>query len=514
MSTPPSEPAALADARQRVIALQAWLEAQGAGPVQRIETHISWVLLGTTHAWKLKKPVHLPFLDFTTLEARRRFCHEELRLNRRLAPALYLDVVDVRDAAHPHIGGPGEVVDFAVRMQRFPDGALWSEQVAAGTLAARHLDAMARRLAAFHRDAPCAPVDSTFGSARAQSHVTRQLIGTLDAMQPGPAWEPLRAWLESSIGRLSPLWEARRASGRVRECHGDLHLANVVLVGDEPTAFDAIEFDDELRWIDVLDDVAFLVMDLLAHGKGGQAFRLLDAWLEDSGDHDGVPALRFYLVRRALVRWMARTMAPHAPARGPDYLALARSIAQGSDPRLAITHGLPGSGKSFVSQGMLEAAGAIRLRSDVERKRLFGLGARQSSHASVPGGIYDANTTLRTYARLHDAAALALSAGWPVIVDAAFLRREERARFEALAASMAVPFTIVECTAPRAELQRRILQRQASGGDASEADLGVLQRLEAVDEALDEHERTRTLAADTTSTEPPVTLARRWLAQR
>jgi len=516
MTSPPSESALLADARRRVLALQTSLALSEGSPPRLVETHISWVLLGAAHAWKLKKPVRLPFLDFTTLEARRHWCEEELRLNRRLAPALYLDVVEVRDDGGPHIGGEGDLVDVAVRMHRFPDGALWSEQVAAGTLTTRHVDKLARRLAAFHRDAEVAPSGSDFGSAAAHVRITRNLIGSLDTLQPGEAWPGLRRWLEASLPALSPAWDRRRSEGRVRECHGDLHLANVVQLGDESTAFDAIEFDEELRWIDVFDDVAFLVMDLLAHGHGDLAFRFLDGWLEASGDHDGVSTLRFYLVRRALVRWLVRAMLPGASRAGPpDYLALAKRLAEGADPRLAITHGLPGSGKSFVSQVMLESAGAVRLRSDVERKRLFGLAAHQSSHGQVSGGIYDAGTTARTYGRLLDAARAGLSAGWPVIVDAAFLRNDERMQFAALAESMSAPFAIVECRAPLSLLRQRVAHRQASGGDASEADLAVLERLQAVDEPLSEQESSHALVADAASgATSPVVLAACWLAQR
>ena len=432
---------ALAQAREHVAALRASLEASEGRPVRLIETHISWVLLADTLAYKLKKPVRLPFLDFTTLAARRHFCEEELRLNRRLAPSLYLDVVDVCDSPEgPRFGGVGRVLDVAVRMRRFPDGALWSEMLAAGTLAAHHIDAMAQRLSDFHRDAAVAPPGSTFGSAAVHQRTTLRLIEGVeachgDATSPGMdiEWPALRAWLGGQQQALAPLWEARRRDGRVRECHGDLHLANVLQLGGEATAFDGIEFDDELRWIDVLDDIAFLAMDLLAHGQRALAFRFVNAYLEASGDYDGLPALRFYMVCRALVRAQVTAIRErqgvHSAARcgTADYLALAAALSGSADARLAITHGLPGSGKSFVSQRVIEAVGAIRVRSDVERKRLFGLGALQSSRDRVAGGIYDKATTERTYARLHAVAHVALGAGWPVVVDAAFLRRSERA---------------------------------------------------------------------------------------
>ena len=496
-------------ARERAAGLRAWLELRAGAPVRLIETHISWVLLAGTEAYKLKKPVRLPFLDFTTLAARRHFCAEELRLNRRLAPSLYLGVVEVRDGPDgPCFGGEGPVCDVALRMRRFPDGALWSECLAAGTLAPRHIDAMAHRLAQFHRAADVAPPDSPFGSAAVHEHVTRGLIDAIDGRPTGatpsttsPGWPALRAWLRAQLQMLAPFWDARRHAGRVRECHGDLHLANVLQLGDEATAFDGIEFDPALRWIDVLDDMAFLAMDLLAHGERRLAFRFIDAYLEDSGDHDGLPALRFHMACRALVRAQVAAIGAGQGVQSTtrcgaaDYLALAAVLAPSRDPRLAITHGLPGSGKTFVSQAVLEQAGAIRLRSDVERKRLFGLGALESSR-HAPGDIYDSAATQRTFARLLEAARVTLGAGWPVIVDAAFLRRSERQQFADQAAALGVPFTILDCRAALPLLRRRVEQRQARGGDASEADVQVLERLSVVAEPLDERERALAIVVD------------------
>ncbi|MEQ1682935.1 MAG: AAA family ATPase [Burkholderiaceae bacterium] len=515
----------LAVAHDRVEALRAGIASQSGRPVRLIETHISWILLTDTQAFKLKKPVRLPFLDFSTLTARRRFCHEELRLNRRLAPSLYLGVVEIRDGpAGPGIEGPGRVVDVAVCMRRFPDGALWSEQVAQGLLAPRHIDSLAQRIVAFHEAAAAAPAGSGFGLAAVHERVTRRVIDAIDASPVRLAlagidaeWPALRDWLAKQPSLLAPLWRARRAAGRVRECHGDLHLANVITLGPECTAFDALEFDDELRWIDVLDDIAFLAMDLLACDRRTFAFRWINACLEAGGDHHGLPALRFFMVRRALVRAQVKAIteeqgvvAPHGP-RAADYLRLAVSLARPGGARLAITHGLPGSGKSFVAQGLSETAGAIWARSDVERKRLFGLGPLESSHGCVPGGIYGQEATEQTYGKLLDIARQGLEAGWPVIIDAAFLRRAERARFAAHAAACGVPFSIVDCRAPQAVLLERLARRQAAGGDASEADAAVLEHLAGAEEALDESERARALVVDARVPAAPHDLARRWL---
>ena len=522
----PRRRSTLAVARARVSELRTWLQTSESQPVRLVETHISWVLLADALAYKIKKPVRLPFLDFSTLAARRRYCDEELRLNRRLAPSLYLDVVNIRDSPDgPRFGGVGRVLEVAVCMRRFPDGALWSEKLIAGSLAPRHIDAMAQRLSDFHRDAAVAPPGSAFGSAAIHERVTRRLIDGIEAWRsesasPGISvdWPALRAWLITQQESLAPLWEVRRHESRVRECHGDLHLANVIQLGSDATAFDGIEFDPNLRWIDVLDDLAFLAMDLLAHGQRGLAFRLVAAYLEASGDYDGLPALRFHMVCRALVRAQVTAIgqgqgAHSAAGCGPaDYLALASVLSGSADARLAITHGLPGSGKSFVSQGLLEETAAIRVRSDVERKRLFGLGALQSSHELVAGGIYDTATTARTYAQLQAVARVALGAGWPVIVDAAFLRRSERAEFAALAASLALPFSIIDCRADFSLLRERLDRRLAEGADPSEADVAVLELLSRLDEPLDENDHAVTIVVDAAHPQATATIAQRWLA--
>ncbi len=510
--------AAMAASLARVHALRDTLAAQGPS-VRLVETHISWVLLAGEHAYKLKKPLHLPFLDFRSLQARRAGCAEELRLNRRLAPRLYLDCMALRD---PGQGEDAPVADVALRMRRFPDGALWTERLAAGCLGTDEVDAFAERLAAFHAAADVVPAGSAYGGAAQQRRTLATLLAGLDTWcgtgpQAGP-WSALRTWLLDQVDALAPLWARRCAAGRVREGHGDLHLANIITLEDGPTAFDALEFDPALRWIDVLHDLAFAVADLLAHGAPALAWRLLDRYLEQTGDHDGVPALRYYLVCRALVRAQVaaiRAAQPGPSAAGPDaqaYLATALRLADEARARLAITAGLPGSGKSHVALQLVQAAGALRLRSDVERKRLFGLAARASSAAHVPGGIYHAEATTRTYARLRALAALALRAGWPVVVDAAFLRAGERASFAALAAERGVPFTMLWCEAPLPVLRERILARQARGGDASEADLAVLERLLSAAELPGEAERAQCLVAD--GGPGAEELAARWLQAR
>jgi len=514
----------VAQSRVRIAALREQLEAREGAPVRVIETHVSWVLLAGPLAYKLKKPVRLDFLDFTSLAERRRCCNEELRLNRRFAPDLYLDVVEVRRGPHgPCFDGDGEVVDVAVRMRRFADGALWSERVAAGSLQPAQVDAFARRLAAAHSAAPAAPADADFGSPALHAGIAEGLVAAIDAWQAAcssaaPEWPALRAWLREELARLDRHWRDRRRAGAVRECHGDLHLANVVQQGEEAFAFDALEFAADLRWIDPLDDLAFLIMDFLANGRRDLGFRFLNVYLEESGAYEGIPALRFFLVSRALVR--ARVAALRgsgdevAGEAALRYLRLACALARGDDPRLAITCGLPGSGKTFVTQALAETVGAVRARSDVERKRLFGVAPLESSRDRVPGGIYGPAATELTYARLLAIARAVLRAGWPTLVDAAFLRHAERDRFRTLAATCAAPFAILHCRADMALLRERIAARQERGDDASEADLDVLERLGRSAEPLGAAETASSLDCDAGSPHDPAELARRWTALR
>jgi aminoglycoside phosphotransferase family enzyme/predicted kinase len=476
-----------------------------------VQTHISWVLLDGMFAWKIKKPVRLSFLDFSELATRRRLCEEELRLNRRLAPALYLDVVPIGGTPDaPQLASDGPAIEYALRMQQFAAGALLSERLAAGTLQPLHLDRLAQRLAAFHRAAAMAAPDSLYGTPRMIEDTALQVLDGLAQCGCAHDYVMLRRWLLAEGARLHDTWLRRRAEGRVREGHGDLHLANAVVLGDEATAFDCIEFDPALRWIDVLSDIAFLVMDLLAHERGDLAFRFLNAYLDDSGDHAGVPVLRYHLVQRSLVRALVTRL--QGGAGGPDYLGLAQRLTEPPDARLLITHGVSGSGKSVAAQALLEQAQAIRLRSDVERKRLFGLAALDDSVSRVPGGVYGADATRHTYARLRELAAIALDAGHRVIVDAAFLRSDERDDFRRLARDKRVPFGILHCEAPPELLRERVRARRARADDASEADVSVLERQLVTQQPLRAHELAQAITVDSALPLTASTLAARWLA--
>ncbi|MCD6680203.1 MAG: AAA family ATPase [Burkholderiaceae bacterium] len=501
----------------RIDALRAHLAAAVGRPVALVETHVSWVLLDGEHAWKIKKPVTLGFLDFSHLDVRRECCEAELRLNRRLAPELYLDVAPIRGEPHaPRFDGQGAAIEYAVRMRQFASGALFSERLAAGTLDAEAVERFALRLAAFQLEAPSADALSPWGSAeRVRADTALALDGIAAAASSSSAWvAAMRERFEAKASRLARVFEARKRQGWIREGHGDLHLANVVVLDAQVTAFDCIEFDPGLRWIDVQNDAAFLAMDLLAHERADLAFRFLDAWLGALGDYEGLVVLRYYLAYRAVVRELVASIRGRQRgdvSSGPRYAGLASQLLESRQPRLLITNGVSGSGKSYAAARLLERCGAIRIRSDLERKRLHGVGALARSNSSLDAGIYAADASTRTYDRLHDLAEISLQAGWPTIVDATFLRAADRERFRELAERLDVPFSILACEAVESVLRERIEARLARGADPSEADLRVLERQLAGREPLLGNEQANAIVVDTSRGPLDVaSIARAW----
>ncbi|MBS0506338.1 MAG: AAA family ATPase [Proteobacteria bacterium] len=499
--------------------LCAALQAAEGGPVQHLQTHLSHLLLTPSHAYKLKKPLRLPFADFSTLALRRHFCAEELRLNQRLAPRLYLDMLPVLGSVQrPRLGRAQDApaaIDWVLRMRRFAAGSELDALLRAGRVQGQELDAFALRLAQFHAQAPVAPPDSDWGRparvGQAIADVLDQLAALLSGAD-GARLAVLRAWFDARRPALAEQWAARRAAGQVREGHGDLHLGNLVRLEGAITAFDCLEFSPALRWIDTLADTGFLTMDLHAHGRPDLAWRFLDAYLAASGDHGGLAVLRPYEVYRALVRALAARLraAQGASAQGPDYLACAERLAAPMAPRLLITYGLSGSGKSTVAAALLQQ-GAVRLRSDVERKRLFGL-APLADSAAQGLDIYTPEASRRTFALLAERARTLLQAGYPVIVDAAFLHRRERADFRALAHALGLPFAILHCHAAPDSLRARVQTRQAAGVDPSEAGLAVLARQQQLAEPLAPQELAHTLDLATDGAWDAAALYRRWLA--
>jgi aminoglycoside phosphotransferase family enzyme/gluconate kinase len=485
--------------------------------VRLIETHISSVLLTGSFAYKIKKPVNLGFVDFSSLARRCSCCEEEVRLNRRLAPSVYLGVVTIRGSMdNPRFEGGGEIVECAVKMREFSQSSLLDAMLARGELGCEHVDAVARVMSGFHRCADHASPQSAFGSSGSIALPARQNFAQirrcLGASARNPVLDALETWTEDRLASLEGTFEGRRREGFVREGHGDLHLGNIAWVDAAAQVFDGIEFDANLRWIDVASDIAFLFMDLTERGRPDLAWRFLDRYLEGSGDYGLPSVLDFYLVYRALVRAKVvciRSTQEHLSvaerAAALDgfrtYVSFAVRCTQRRQPVLVITHGFSGSGKSALAQAFVQTLGAVRVRSDVERKRLYGLAVDASSGSAIPSGIYTTEATRRTYERLLEQAAFVLQAGFPVIVDAAFLVRQQRDQVRRLAHDMGVPFVIADCRAPEGVLRRRIAARRHDG-DASEADIGVLERQLASAQALAADELPQAVVLDAESASP------------
>ncbi len=499
-------------------------------PVQAlrlIETHISWVILTGRYAYKIKKPVNMGFLDFSTLERRAFFCHEELRLNRRLAPGLYLDVVAITGTPEaPRLRDGGAAIEYAVKMRQFPQEALLDRLIAAGALTPEQVDTIARVVASFHTGIPAAPTDGRFGTPAAIQAPVEENFRHILPLVREPAvrerLESLQAWGRLRLRALYGAIARRRQEGFVRECHGDMHLGNMAEVDGRPTIFDAIEFNENLRWIDVMSEVGFLCTDFTHRGRPDFEWRCLNGYLERTGDYAGLSMLRYYQAYRAMVRAkvarirLAQADVPAAerPSLEQDFLALlglAEGYTRPDPPRLMITRGVSASGKTWLSQALLERLGAVRLRSDVERKRLFRL-APETGCESAPGqGIYTPQASDRTYARLLELADAALTAGYSVIVDATFLERRRRTAFQVLAARRRTPFTILDLRTDPSTASARITARSATNQDASDAGLAVLEQQLANYGPLEAEERGAALAVDATGEVDTGALARRLL---
>ena len=503
-----------------------------------VETHLSSLLLAGAQVYKLKKPVVTGFVDFSTLDARHEACEQELRLNRRTAPRWYLAVVAVRQTASGAritladdsavAGAP--VIDWAVHMRRFDDSQRLDRLAQQGALTREMIDQLAETVARFH--AQQVPAPPGYGRAEAARHWARENLNELTALVHSDADRQtvamLQRWTEQRGAALAGLMDLRCRTGHVREVHGDLHLGNIVWSDAAPVLFDALEFNDTLRHIDTLGDLAFCFMDLQAQGLPRLAWRFISAALEASGDWAALPLLGWWAVYRAAVRAKVAllgaagsgdagqrlaldelvrrylTLAARLAGSGlPDAAAIAGGSARGhaasattvspSGLRLVLMFGLAGAGKSTVAATLAEGLGAVRLRSDVERKRLFGA---TPSARTVPG-LYSPDATRRTYERLQELANDALGADVSVVVDAASLRRCERDGLRAVAAQHGADFTLLVCTAPPEVLQARVRLRQVANNDASDATLQVLSFQQSVAEWPGDDEAADTVLLNT-----------------
>jgi len=477
------------------------------------ETHISWVILTGPYAYKIKKPVNLGFLDFSTLDKRRFYCEEEVRLNRRLAPQLYIGMVRITgDPERPQLEGAGPAIEYAVKMHQFDQSTQLDRMLSGNLLTPEHIDRVAEILAEFHRTADVAAKSMIFGTPDAITNPVMenfyQIQPLLSDKQEIKQLQRIRQWSERTHRHLARNFRSRKEHGFIRECHGDMHLANIALYRNDIVIFDCLEFNDNLRWVDVMSEAAFLMMDLDKHGYHPLACRFLNGYLQYTGDYECLTLLPYYLVYRAMVRakvacihqaqaGLQQTEKDNAQKQYRNYLNLAEQYTCQQPAALIITHGLSGSGKTTITQLLLERCGAVRVRSDIERKRLYGLSAGQKSQSGIDTGLYTAQASEQTYQHLAHLAGAILAAGYPAIIDAAFLKSDQRNIFQALAEKTGVSYIILDFQAPEALLRKWIIERAKQAHDASEADIPVLEHQLATQEPLTQEELEYSLTVNT-----------------
>jgi uncharacterized protein len=448
------------------------------GEVVHLQTHISHVLLAGPHAYKIKKPMDFGFLNFTDRAQRQFFCGEEIRLNRRLAPDLYLGMVGL-DAAGKLVQEVKDPIEPVVHMRRFDQNDRLDNYAQAHGLDDALIDDLARQIDQFHRHAAIAPTGSRFGTPETVyfpiNQNFEQIRGFLTDDADGTQIDRIEAASEAAFLALKPTIAARKSSGHVREGHGDMHLGNIARINGKVVIFDGIEFNEDFRWSDTANDLAFLLMDLTDRQFLGAARRLLTVYLESSGDYEALPLIRFYAAYRAMVRAkialfgirpdMSAEEQAEQWATFHRYADLAEHFLAPTEASLWITVGFSGSGKSLAAMELVQSLGAVRVRSDAERLRHFPERALRYTPAA----------TEYVYGHLADVARLGLEAGWPMVIDATFLKESQRAAFVQLAKTLGCPFHIlfIECDAPT--MRRYLRERAAQGGDISEANEEVLE---------------------------------------
>ena len=444
--------------------------------VDIIKTHVSLVFLAGDHAYKLKRSVKFPYLDFSSAEQRRIACEAELVLNRRTAPELYLEVRALIRTANGGVsfGTEGRMVDWVVVMRRFDQTALFDELAKTGRLTASLMTELAGHIAAFHRTAEPRPENG--GATALAAVVETNHCCLMAAQRAGFATENIVEIRRRSLERLAAigaLLDRRRAAGKVRRCHGDLHLRNVCLFEGKPTLFDCLEFSDELASVDVLYDLAFLLMDLEHRGLANFANLVLNRYLDLTDEDDGLGAMPLFLSSRAAIRAHVTAAAmegaahpgakPELPAEARSYLDLCALLLRPRSCRLVAIGGLSGTGKSTLAAGLAPSLGARVLRSDVIRKQLFGV----APETRLPTSAYTSQVSRRVYQTLRRKTADALAAGYSVIIDAVSLKPAERHSFVAVAEAAGVPFAGVWLAAPAATMDLRLRARRHDASDAS-----------------------------------------------
>lgn len=462
------------------------------GTVELIQTHVSWLFLTDTHVFKLKKPVNFGFLDFSTLDQRRFYCHEELRLNRRLCPDIYEQVLELRETdTGASFTGAGRILDYAVMMKRLPAERMLDRLIDNGSVSLDEIRIIARTISSFHSHAPTSPHIAEYGSPEQirfnWQENFEQTVPFLTSTLPAAVRETIRSYVFQFLDIHSTLFSKRVEQGFIRDCDGDIHLGNICLQDKRACIFDCIEFNERFRYSDTAADIAFLLMDLEYHRRQDLADAALSAYISASGDTECAELIAFYKVYRAFVRGKVESMQLLDPGIAPEAQSTAerRSIryfrlAQGYclrnrlPPTLFITCGTMGCGKSTLADQLSFELGVKTFNSDVIRKQLAGVPAGASVPAAFGEGMYSDEMSRATYRRLEQCADDELAAGRSVVIDAGFGLRGERTRFARLAANRQARFVILFVTCAPDMQQRRLRERSLLGASVSDGRVELL----------------------------------------
>ena len=480
-----------------------------AEPIKLVQTHVSYVVLTGEYAYKIKKAVNFGFLDFSSLEKRKHFCEEEIRMNRAIAPELYLEVVPITEIKPGKLvlEGDGEIVEYAVKMLQLPQENLLSELFSAGKLTEKHLEELGKTVADFHAVAITSDRITSFGEVEkiresfdSNYQQTEKYIGIVQTKEQ---FDVTKKYTNNFFAEKKELFKQRRDNNKIKECHGDLHLRNIWWWQNKIRLFDRIEFNEPFRFVDVMYEIAFTVMDLDARGRSDFGNIFLNTYIEQTGDWEGLQVLPLYLSRQAYVRAKVTSFLLDDPNIPPevkedskkiaaDYYRLAWEYTKSKPGKLILMSGLSGSGKTTVAKKLAKNIGAILIRSDAVRKHIAGIALDEK------GGddLYSAEMNQKTYNRLLKLGIILAAIGFPVILDAKYDRTSLRQRAIDKAKSNGIPLQILHCSAPISVLKERLSQRTR---DISDATPDLLDKQIAATEAFTTTEKNYLLEIDTSS---------------
>ncbi|WGV26171.1 AAA family ATPase [Halotia branconii] len=448
-------------------------------PIQLVQTHISYVLLTGDYAYKLKKPANFGFLDFSTLEKRQHFCQEELSLNQRGAAELYLEVLPITQVGEQyHLGGTGETVEYVLKMRQFPQESLFSQLFEQGKLNETHLEELGRVVAQYHAKTATNDYIRSFGEVpqirAAFDENYEQTEKYIGGPQTQVQFDETKAYTERFFAERQELFQSRMQNDHIRECHGDLHLRNIALWQDKILLFDCIEFNEPFRFVDVMFDIAYAVMDLEAQERKDLSNAYLNTYVEQTGDWEGLQVLPIYLNRQSYVRakvtsfllddpGVATAVKEEATKTAAKYYKLAWEYTKPKQGQLILMSGLSGSGKSTTAKYLARQLGTIHIRSDAVRKHLGGISL------SERGGddLYTAEMTQKTYARLLELGIILANQGFSVILDAKYDQQQLRQAVIDQAEKYDLPLKIIYCTAPTEVIKERLVNRTGDIADAT-----------------------------------------------